>query len=483
MKKNVLAIDFGSTYTKVVAIDLENEEIIGRAESGTTVESDIMLGLNEALEKLYQITGESEYKYKLACSSAAGGLRMIAVGFVKELTSEAANRAALGAGAKVIDVFSYGLDDQELKRVVEVNPDLVLLAGGTDGGNASILIHNAEKLAQSPLRTPIILAGNSKATAQASDILRGSGKEVIITENVMPEFNKLNVGPARNAIKETFMSRIVLAKGLDKARSFVDKILMPTPMAILNAAELIAKGSEGEEGMGELLVVDVGGATTDIHSITKGNPTGNAVLKGLPEPYAKRTVEGDLGIRYNSLHIFDRAGENRILEKATLQPDLKNDLKSYLKRTSREINTLPKNDLEAKFDLGLARAAVEISIGRHAGTIEEFYLPDGRINIQVGKDLTNVKTVIGTGGIFAHSPYGYEILKGVAYDPNEPFSLRPKTPKFYLDRSYIVFAIGLLSDTFPCPSLRIAKRYFEEVPYSNYRNKENKNNRFVAHMS
>ncbi len=462
MINSVLTIDFGSTYTKVVAVNLDNGEVIGTSQAGTTVEDNIMIGLDKALKELYRLTGKIKFNRKLACSSAAGGLRMVAVGFVKELTSEAANRAALGAGARVVDVFSYGLDDQELEEIVDIDPDIILLAGGTDGGNKAILIHNAEKLSQSPLKSPIILAGNKKAAKQASDILRDRDKEVIVTENVMPQFNELNVGPARKAIREIFMRRIVLAKGLDKAHSFVDNILMPTPMAILSAAELLAKGTEDEEGMGELLVVDVGGATIDVHSVAEGNPTGNSVFKGLPEPYLKRTVEGDLGIRYNSLNILDRVGEKGILDKAGLSPDHSSDLKSYLERATKMTNTLPADGLEAKFDLGMSLAAVKIATERHAGTIEMLYTPDGPVNIQVGKDLTEVKTVIGTGGIFAFGTYGDMILKGVLYDSQEPFCLKPKAPKLYLDRRYILFTVGLLSEFFPDQSLKIAKRYIIE---------------------
>jgi len=454
---NALMVDFGSTYTKIVVVNLETEQVIWTGQAPTTVEN-IMNGLNEALNQLRHDVGPMDFKYKLACSSAAGGLRMVAVGFVKELTVEAARSSALGAGAKVLDVFSYGLDDLDMEKIISIKPDIILLAGGTDGGDKNILIQNVELIARSPLEIPIILAGNRKAAKKAGEILRNGGKDIIITENVMPDLNVLNVEPARKAIREVFMRRIVSAKGLDKAQSFIGRILMPTPMAVLNAAELLAEGTNEEEGIGDLIIVDVGGATTDIHSIAQGNPAGNAFLKGLPEPYSKRTVEGDLGIRYNAPNILEMCGEEQILNNAGLSKNLSKDLLDYIELISSVIDKVPSNELEVKFDLGLARTAVEIAIRRHAGTIEEVYFPDGLIYIQIGKDLTNLKTVIATGGIFIHSAHGFEVLQGITFNLKDPFSLRPKSPEFYIDEKYSLFAFGLLAEASPNAALRLAKK-------------------------
>ena len=461
MGKTALMIDFGSTFTKAVVVDLETEQIVGNSQAPTTVESDIMIGLNQALGNIDPaVLGES-LEYKLACSSAAGGLRMVAVGYVKELTAEAANMAALGAGAKVVDVFSYGLDDRETEKLLDINPDIILLAGGTDGGNKSIIIQNANTLARCDLKTPIVFAGNRKAAQEAGIILRNAGKDLMVTENVMPELNCLNVEPARKTIREIFMQRIIFAKGLDRAREFVDDILMPTPMALLSAASLLSDGTSKENGMGELVIVDVGGATTDVHSVAHGKPSGNAILKGLPEPYQKRTVEGDLGIRYNALHILERAGEEKILDNAGLDKSFSEAFMRYIERVSAQTSTLPANELETRFDSGITRTAVEIAVARHAGYIEEIYMSDGLVQIQKGKDLNGIKTVIGTGGHFVHSPHRFNALEGSLYEPSDPFSLRPKAPMLYADSEYILFSVGLLAEVNPDVALRIGKTYLK----------------------
>ena len=131
-----LLIDFGSTYTKVTLVDIEREEIVATEKAYTTVETDVTIGYNEALKRLFfKIGQEVNIVKKLACSSAAGGLKIIALGLVPELTAEAAKRAALGAGARVIKTYSHNLNNSELSEIKGSNADMILLAGGTDGGN------------------------------------------------------------------------------------------------------------------------------------------------------------------------------------------------------------------------------------------------------------------------------------------------------------------------------------------------------------
>ena len=288
-----LLIDFGSTYTKVTAVDLVEERVVASAKGPTTVQTDIMVGLEMALSFLEQQLGEKPvYGRRLACSSAAGGLSMVTIGLVPELTAEAAKRAALGAGAKVVKVYSYELNSKEISEIESIAPDIVLLSGGTDGGNKSVIIANASALASSKVKAPIVVAGNKVVQDEVSAILRGGGKDVRVTDNVMPEIGVLNVEKAREIIREVFIDHIVMAKGLKKAEEFVEGILMPTPTSVLNAAGLLARGTESEAGMGEMMIVDIGGATTDVHTASRGTPTGSGViLKGLPEPFLKRTVD------------------------------------------------------------------------------------------------------------------------------------------------------------------------------------------------
>ena len=298
--KNILLIDFGSTYTKVTAVDVESERLLGTAQSYTTVQTDINEGLDRALSELFARTGKLEFEERFACSSAAGGLRMIASGLVPDLTAKAARLASLGAGAKVLRDYAYQLTEDDLDEIHTLRPDIFLLVGGTDGGNSECILHNASMLAKLGDDFPIILAGNRSAARECERILHG--RTTFICENVMPKFGVLNILPVQSRIRELFLARIIQAMGLTKASSLLSGILMPTPSAMMTAMELLSGGTETEAGIGELMAVDVGGATTDVYSIADGMPQAqNTVYKGLPEPYSKRTVEGDIGMRY-SIH-------------------------------------------------------------------------------------------------------------------------------------------------------------------------------------
>ncbi|TGE31984.1 methylaspartate mutase accessory protein GlmL [Desulfosporosinus sp. Sb-LF] len=452
----VLLIDFGSTYTKVTIVDLDCEEIVGTARAGTTIETNIMDGLNAALAQIPEPTGGWKFVRKLACSSAAGGLKMIASGLVKELTAEAARRAALGAGARVLQVFSYELTLQDLEKIIVSKPDILLLAGGTDGGNKEILLKNAEMLCRLPYGLPVVIAGNKVASAQAAEILRKRHDPVVVADNVMPELGVLAVESARLAIRDVFLTHIIKAKGLDKAEEFLERILMPTPAAVLSAAELLAQGYGSERGMGELMVVDVGGATTDVHSIAKGDPSKPSVmLKGLPEPYAKRTVEGDLGMRYSSEALVEVAGQ-RLIEYLGWTDD---QVACQLGLCKEDPWRIPQTNEEAKFDVAMGRMAVGLAVDRHVGTIEVVYTPFGATYVQYGKDLTPLPVVIGTGGVLLHHLNVLEILQGVVFDSQEPTILKPQKAAFYLDKDYILAAMGLLREVSPLVALRMMKKY------------------------
>jgi len=456
----VLLIDFGSTYTKVTIVDLESEEIVGTAQAGTTILTNIMDGLKAALAQIPEPVGGWKFVRKLACSSAAGGLKMIASGLVKELTAEAAKRAALGAGARILEVFSYELTNQDLEKIINLKPDILLLAGGTDGGNKEVILKNAEKLSTLPISLPVVIAGNKVASAQAADTLRKQHNPVVVADNVMPELGALSVESARLAIREVFLTHIIQSKGLDKAEEYLERIMMPTPSAVLSAAELLAQGLDSERGMGELMIVDIGGATTDVHSIAKGDPSKPSVsLKGLPEPYAKRTVEGDLGMRYSAEALVETAGR-RLMDYLCWTVD---QVTGQLNLCKEDPWRIPQRSEEAKFDVAMGRMAVGLAVDRHVGTIEVVYTPFGASYVQSGKDLTPLSVVIGTGGVLLHHQDPLEILQGAVFNPEEPKILKPQNPVFYLDKEYILAAMGLLREVSPQVALRMMKKYIVKL--------------------
>lgn len=462
--KIYLTIDFGSTYTKLTAIDIKNEEILATAKAITTIEEDIMTGFNNAYSLLKERIGtEFEVVDKIACSSAAGGLKMVAIGLVPDLTAEAAKKAALGAGARVMKTYSFELNKREIEEIKSSPVDIILLAGGTDGGNSKCILHNAKLLAQEGVNIPVVVAGNKVAIDEIEDLFKEAGILYHIADNVMPKLNKLDVEPAREAIRQVFMEKIVEAKGMGAAEEFVGDILMPTPAAVLKASEVLALGTDEEEGLGDLIVVDIGGATTDIHSLGKGHPTQPSVMpKGLEEPYAKRTVEGDLGMRYSSLSLLEAVGTKK-LRKYLGDEERGIDVKSHCNYRHDNIMMVPSTDEEIAFDEAMAKAATEEGMRRHCGTLECVYTPMGAMYYQIGKDLLQAPYIIGTGGVIVHSKNPKSILEAGIFDINEPVSLRPKRPRYLVDSTYILSSMGLVAEKNPDLAVRIMKKYLLEV--------------------
>ena len=208
-----LLADVGSTWTKLTAVD-DTGSVVARASAPTTVSTDIMQGFNAALMEIRIQAGSNEDKI-YACSSAAGGLAMIACGLVPDLTGQAARLAVLGAGAKVLRVYGYNLNRDDVKEIESIRPDILLLAGGTDGGNKRFLLENAQALAENVSPLPVVLAGNRNAVYEASEMLEAAGFSVEITGNVMPDLNKLDIEPARESIRNLFLRHIVRAKGME----------------------------------------------------------------------------------------------------------------------------------------------------------------------------------------------------------------------------------------------------------------------------
>ena len=456
-----LLIDFGSTFTKLRAVDLEKGEIIGAGQGPSTVATDITGGLTKALSDLEGRIGPlPDFKHRLACSSAAGGLGMVTVGLVKELTAEAAKQAALGAGARLMGAFSHGLTQGDIAEVEALAPDIILLAGGTDGGNSDVILGNAAKLAAA-ITCPVVVAGNREAADEAEGLLKAAGKPVTVTENVMPEFGTLNVEPARGAIRRVFIERIVHAKGIDRAAEMFDAVLMPTPAAVLEGARLLSEGLGNTPGLGALVVIDVGGATTDVHSVASGEPTAEGVIPhGLPEPHLKRTVEGDLGMRINAPAIAKAAGLDTLAEATGLDVD---GARKILDEITAAVDSLPKTVAQKRFDQALAEAAVGIAVARHAGTVSIVQTVTGPVSMQTGKDLGSVATVIGTGGVLAHGTHPAASLARALADPAKPQSLRPKDPKLRLDGDYLLFACGLLAGVEPEAALTLGLAHMHPV--------------------
>lgn len=443
----ILTVDVGSTYTKLTAIDSEKKLILGTSQAFTTIDTDVMDGFRKAYSQLLEnregnLCVDFAFDEMLVCSSAAGGLKMVALGLVPDLTAKAARTAASNAGAKVVKTYAYEISNAEKQEIFDINPDLVLLCGGTDGGNKEVIVANAKHLVEIERNFTTIIAGNKSAADEIAEIFSDAGKSYVLTENVMPQFNKLNIEPARDAIRNLFISRIIEAKGLNKLQQMTPHKIIPTPLAVLQACELLSKGTPSQKGRGDLLAIDVGGATTDVYSMADGSPTvDNTMTKGLPEPWNKRTVEGDLGMRYSLQHVFEQLPVHTRLDEASM-----NKVEEWVKLCSKNPDILASpNSEEEKIEEYLGRSAVALAVERHCGRIADVYTPLGLMHTQEGKDLMEVPTVIGIGGVIRNSRRPEEILKGAIYDFNNPQCTKPTKPTFFLDQKYIFASMGLLS--------------------------------------
>jgi uncharacterized protein (TIGR01319 family) len=477
MSSLAILIDFGSTFTKLVAVDLERAELIGRAQAPSTVATDVREGLLQALALLHEQHRVFDRQPKelsvlagtivLASSSAAGGLRIAVVGNVPGLTVEAANQAALGAGAKIVGSTAFKLAAGQIVEIEQLRPDMILLTGGVDGGDTATILHNARVLADSALSVPMVIAGNQTIAGEVTEILHTGKKETLPVQNVMPKAGTLAVESAREAIRQLFMDRITHAKGLDEVKEFVS-VVLPTPMAVLEGVRLGADGTRDEKGWGDMLLVDVGGATTDVHSIGFGHPAGeNVISRGLAESYAKRTVEGDLGIRFNAATILHRVGLEKLASDLQLGfPELtvgSESVREYIERISQQTESVPTEKWHLAADAVLARAAVDLAIARHVGRRERIVAREGEAWVHSGKDLRDTHVLIGTGGVFMHNHFAAYILTPGHQTDEQVQALRPRNPKLFLDASYLLYAVGLLSKDHSSTALHLFKKYLHPI--------------------
>ncbi|ABS61500.1 GlmL-related ornithine degradation protein [Fervidobacterium nodosum] len=431
-KVDLLFAEIGSTTTVLTAFHFGiKPKVIAQAEHWTTVnEGDVTIGIETALKKMEEKIGSKiSWEKFAATSSAAGGLKMTVHGLVYDMTVRAAREAALGAGAVIKYVTAGKMDDFHLKKILSIQPKLILLAGGVDYGESETVVHNAKMLAKLDLDVPIIYAGNVAAAEHVEYILSSAGKKVYITENVYPRIDYLNVEPTRNVIKEVFAEHIIKAPGMEKIKDMVNYEIIPTPAAVMKTTEL------AYEHFGDCLTIDIGGATTDVDSVTEGSPEIQEMMIS-PEPFAKRTVEGDLGLYVNAHNVIEMMGEE----------NLRKQFEDYDELLSR-ISPYPQGDRDEYFISKLATFCVQQGIRRHAGSKKHLYTPTGRKTIAEGKDLTAVKYVFGTGGFLSRSKYAKEALESIRHLSRlHPMELLPsENIKLFRDERYIFAAIGLIA--------------------------------------
>ncbi|MGB6127147.1 MAG: GlmL-related ornithine degradation protein [Psychrilyobacter sp.] len=438
MKIDVLVAEIGSTTTVVNAfgnLNGENPKFIGQGQAPTTVDQgDVNIGLMDATYDLKEKMGikDLEYDEFLATSSAAGGLKMTVHGLVYDMTAKAAKEAALGAGANIHMVTSGKLRRTDLKEIERIKPNIILLAGGVDYGERDTALYNAELLAKLDLDIPIIYAGNIQNCEEIKLIFEDYGKEKLlkIVENVYPKIDRLNVEPVRRVIQDVFEEHIIHAPGMEQVRDIVSGPIVPTPGAVMESSKIL------KEVIGDLVTIDVGGATTDIHSVTEGNEEVTRILIS-PEPVAKRTVEGDLGVYVNMKNIVQLIGEKNLAKKLSIEAE---ELTEYL----LNFPPIPKSEIEIKIVEILTEKALIMSIHRHAGGYTHLF-GETKKTLAEGKDLTSVKWIIGTGGALTRIPKRVEILEKIAVSNKGDKLLPTPEAKILIDNDYIMASLGVLS--------------------------------------
>jgi len=368
-------------------------------------------------------------RHVVACSSAGGGLRLAVVGFEQDVTARAGRIVALSAGASVVSVSSGALTQQDVERLRHAGADLVLLVGGTDGGNAQALLHNAGQLAQADMALPVVVAGNREAGEEVQAILTHGGVRSSRAENVLPRIGRVSPDSARTAIRTTFLTHVIGGKHLSRHPAFTTVVRRATPDAVLGAVRVLRQVSGHD-----VMVIDVGGATTDVYSAVEPHG-GDAAPRHdvVGSLRVARTVEGDLGMRYSASGVVAAAeGEGVPLEGES-------------ERWAAEVAAEPRRPshtaAERRWDLDLAGRCAVIASRRHARPYQPTADP---------RPLGEVHTVVASGGVFRREGVvrARSAVRPVLHDVGGGWQ-PPDRAEVTVDTAYVLAAVGLLAEDWP----------------------------------
>ncbi|KRC87362.1 glutamate mutase [Terrabacter sp. Root85] len=431
----ILAVDFGSTFTKG-ALLADDGAVLGTASTpttGTQGSGDILDGYRTLRDEL-DVPADATVR---ACSSAGGGLRLAVVGYERTVTAQAGHRVGLSAGAKVVHVAAGELTTADVAGIRASRPDMILLVGGTDGGNSNVLLHNAARLAKGAIgghgahAVPVVVAGNVDARDEAAAVLATTGRPTVLAENVLPQIGVIAPESARAAIRAAFLRHVIGGKGLSRDPAFAAMVEAATPDVVLRGVEVLASVTDG----GDVLVVDIGGATTDVYSCLTPEGEDAGLRKDVVAPlWHARTVEGDLGMRWNAEHVVEAAVAEHLLDTVA-DPDA---LTAYAARVHERPGSLPVDDAERALDLELARLAALVAVRRHARPAQPTESP---------RPLANVTALVGSGGVLRHTDAaGRDHVLGAVLADHAGGWKVPRAARATVDTAYLLFAAGLLAD-------------------------------------
>lgn len=426
----MLATDCGSTTTKAILIEKQADgsfRLTARGEAPTTVEApfeDVTRGVFNAATEVAELCGRTIVTQNageeailrpqsdaggvdiyISTSSAGGGLQMVVAGVVRSMTAESAERAALGAGAIVMDTFAVNDGRQpheKIERIRQLRPDMILLAGGIDGGTEKHVVQLAETLAAANPRPrlgvgfhlPVVYAGNVEVRGRVNEIL---GKKVAleVVDNVRPTLENEDLHPARESIHDLFLEHVMQqAPGYAKLMDMTDAPIMPTPGAVGLLIEQLAKATNQN-----VLGVDIGGATTDVFSVFSGK--------------FNRTVSANLGMSYSVSNVLAEAGLPNILRWVPFDID-EEDLRNRIGNKMIRPTTIPVTLEELQIEQAIAREALRLSLVQHKefavelrGVQKERTIADAFAQSASGRtlvDMMKLDLVIGSGGVLSHAP-------------------------------------------------------------------------------
>jgi uncharacterized protein (TIGR01319 family) len=470
----IVATDCGSTTTKAILIEKREGayRLAGRGEAPTTVEApfdDVTVGVLNAVGELEELTEDSfiaERKVKtpqegdsgadlyLSTSSAGGGLQMLVTGVVKTMTAESAQRAALGAGAIVIDVVSVddGREDHErVARIRSIRPDMILMSGGTEGGTIQHLLDTAELLVAAAPRPrlgrdfqlPVIYAGNSDARDPVKEVL-GDSVDLLVEDNLRPQLDQENLGPAREAIHRLFLEHVMAqAPGYDKLLAWTSAPVMSTPRAVGEMVQLAAQ----DEGA-DVLAVDIGGATTDVFSVFGDQ--------------FNRTVSANLGMSYSVGNVLAEAGAGGIRRWLPIEID-EDELRNRLRNKMIRPTTIPQTREDLLIEQAVAREAMRLALLHHGalasglkGTQQARTMADLFTQTSGGEtlvDMMSVGMIIGSGGILSHAPRRQQAAL-MLVDAFEPQGVT----KLAVDSIFMMPQLGVLAQELPEAAMEVFRR-------------------------
>ncbi|MFP4286554.1 MAG: glutamate mutase L, partial [Candidatus Izemoplasmataceae bacterium] len=430
--------EIGSTTTIINAFNIKDKPVfLGRGVANTTVSTDVREGLEKALNDLKNSIGVSDLTYNemFATSSAAGGLKVTVSGLVYEMTVKAAKEAALNAGANIHYVTAGEIDDSDIDSIKNIGPNMIIIAGGTDYGEKQTAYNNLIKIEQQAMNIPLIYAGNIANHDKIKKYFETSSQSnyLKIVENVFPRVDFVNILPLRKVIYETFEEHIVHAKGMEHIKELVNLSIMPTPGSVMESTMRL------HDLYGNIMTIDVGGATTDVHSVCEASDEYKKYAEG--EAKEKRTVEGDLGVFINFKNVLNLLDYKYLIKKLDTDEETLNNLVN-------NYTYIPKTPLHEKLVYELTKYCVFKALDRHVGDEKKVYTSSGQKIIPEGKDLTQLNTIILTGGPLVH----LNDTKQIIYDyiRQNPHKLMPKENiKILIDRHYIMASIGVLSLKYP----------------------------------